>query len=340
MATTSGRGRSIVRLVSVWVLAVLTVVSTLAAVTVLWAQRTLLDTEEFVAMVGPLVDEPEVRDALAARVDTAVVEALRLDEVVPGLLEQVHPAAVVLTGPVVNSAEQMIEDAVVAVVDSETFATLWKGTVEVSHTRALALLRDDAEDLGNLAISEQGVTLDLLPVIAAAIQRAAAGLGDLLGVDLSLPRIEPGDDPVVSRERLATALGIALPEGYGQVTVMSAADLATAQRTYRMVTWLGPVLVILALLCGAAAVWLSVKRGRTLALLGVGIAAALLLARAALSRLEAALLERIVDGQTQEAVTSVLAKVGSSAGEIAWQVLLVAVIAVAMGLLVGRSTAP
>src|SRR5215217_6234290 len=65
--------RSRLRSLAAPVLAVLACVCLVAATIGVWANRNLLDTDRFVTRVGPLIEEPEVQDAVAARITEQVV---------------------------------------------------------------------------------------------------------------------------------------------------------------------------------------------------------------------------------------------------------------------------
>ena len=77
-----GRGRSIAALVCVVLAALLTTPAALAY----WGQRTLNDTQRYVATVGPLVDSPEVQDAIATKVTDAIEARVDVEAILNDVL--------------------------------------------------------------------------------------------------------------------------------------------------------------------------------------------------------------------------------------------------------------
>ncbi|CUR55425.1 exported hypothetical protein [metagenome] len=94
----AARGRSVAAVLCLVLATVLTAPASLAY----WGQRTLNDTERYVATVGPLVDSPEVQDAIATKVTDAIerqvdVEAL-LHQAFSGVISD-RPRLQLLVGP-------------------------------------------------------------------------------------------------------------------------------------------------------------------------------------------------------------------------------------------------
>ena len=92
------RGRGVAAVVCVVLAALLTTPAAVA----FWGQRTLNDTQRYVETVGPLVDSPEVQDAIATKVTDAIqqqvdVEAL-LNQVFAGVIDD-RPRLQLLVGP-------------------------------------------------------------------------------------------------------------------------------------------------------------------------------------------------------------------------------------------------
>ena len=75
-APPSTRGRWAGSIVLMVVAALLAPLSALAT----WSNATLLDTDEYVAMVAPLAEDPAVQDEISRRITDAVFEALDVEE--------------------------------------------------------------------------------------------------------------------------------------------------------------------------------------------------------------------------------------------------------------------
>ena len=103
MSTTDGatphvsRGRPIAAVICV----VLAILLTTPAALAYWGHRTLTDSQRYLATVGPLVDSPEVQDAIATKV-TAAIEA-RVD--VEAVLNDIF-AGVITDSPQTGAADR------------------------------------------------------------------------------------------------------------------------------------------------------------------------------------------------------------------------------------------
>jgi hypothetical protein len=104
-----------------------------------WAERQLLDTEQWVQTSDELLRDEAVRDETAAYLATQVVGR-------SGLRPQ---------------AERLARSA----LESPSFERLWEETSRRTHTRFVELVRDDGGTAGELV-------LDLHPLVVALAQRA------------------------------------------------------------------------------------------------------------------------------------------------------------------------
>ena len=71
----STRGRWAGSIVLMLLAALIAPLSALAT----WSNATLLDTDEYVAMVAPLAQDPAIQDEISRRITDAVFEALRVE---------------------------------------------------------------------------------------------------------------------------------------------------------------------------------------------------------------------------------------------------------------------
>ena len=118
---------SFVALLLACVLAPLSVLS-------VWASTYVSDTDQYVATVAPLADDPEIQGAVAAEVTTAVLEAVDVKGVTTDLLDtlasqdqvppRVAPALPALAGPITSGVEGFATTQVERVLASDEFATL------------------------------------------------------------------------------------------------------------------------------------------------------------------------------------------------------------------------
>ncbi len=297
--------RETLRRVAIVALVGSSVLTLLAATLVMTVDDNVLETEQFVELVGPLIEDPAVRGTLSDRLTEQTLDALALDERIPNRLAEIGPNLVLLAPPIVVASQQFVERAVEGAIESEQFATLWNEALRLGHTRAIALVEDDEANLGNLGIDETGVTLDLLGVVTVVIRQVVTGLGELIDTEIVLPEPVSNEDRRQVVDRLATAFGVTLPSDYALVTVMGAEELDMAQRFYRFVQRLGPVLVVVALITGTGATLLAANRRRVVIWIGLGVAVAALATRLVMRLGVDAVAENARDAEAQDAAHSV-----------------------------------
>ncbi|HZA87299.1 MAG TPA: hypothetical protein VE466_10490 [Acidimicrobiales bacterium] len=261
------------RRMTVVALVVLACVVLTAAVVGLWARRNFLDTDRFVDRTGPLIEEPSVQQALTNRLTeqlmTVVDPQALFTEVLP---ERGRLLAV----PLASAVEGFVRDRVESFVGTDQFERLWVGAVRVAHEAAVRVLHGESEAV----VTEDGqVTLNLVPVANAVLQRISAASPEILGRDVDLPDVTVDDIPDVAIARLEDALGVDLGDDFGQVTVYDDGKLEAVQDSVnlfdRLVVWLLPLGVVLA----GVALWLSTRRRRTLLQLSAGLALGMVLIR-------------------------------------------------------------
>jgi hypothetical protein len=338
-------------------LVVLTVVALIASIVAIWARETLYDTDRFMSVVEPALEDPAFYSALSARVADESLEALDLETRAAAVLEQAdaylsevlvdaidpdpqvlarvqtfdRPSLAALAPPIASA----LEDRVVAIVDrfitSEQFQARLPDLVRQVHTGGVALVTGDEASLPNVYTEEGQVRLDLVPVVTEALQQVAGEIQEFLP-DVTLPApvasaVDVGREQL--RTQLADALETELPEDFGQVTLMSESALAEVQETARQVDRFVWVVAILALLLLVLSLAVSPDRRRTVIELALGVAGALVITMLLVRRLEAALLDQIVNADGRHAVQQAYGELASSLRTIA---VLVAVSAIVIGL--------
>jgi hypothetical protein len=199
-----------------------------------------------------------------------VVEALgiqaRLQDVLPGRAGNLAAAQVAL------SVEEAVQRRMERLLQEERMQALLLATVRETHERFVSILRGRSEVA---TISDGTLTLNLLPLIPDILSRLP-GVGQVLadGRILDLGRRETQTE---ARRRLEAALGGALPANFGQITLLEAQALTTAQQALSVLDGLSWVLPLLFVACAALAVYLAPQRMRTGAILALGGAVGLLL---------------------------------------------------------------
>jgi hypothetical protein len=169
-----------------------------------------------------------------------------------------------------------VRDQVERVVVSDAFKTFWVEANRFVHTQVLAILRGDTE---NITIVQGKVLLNLLPMVNLALASIQTVASDLVGRDVTLPQISESDVPSEAITKLEQALGIDLPDTYGQIVVYDSEDLATLQQALYLFERLLLLLLLLIPILVAASLLVSTRRRRTLIQLTTGAAVGLVLIR-------------------------------------------------------------
>jgi hypothetical protein len=338
-ATEDHRGPRWRRILAI-VLVVLACITLLVSVIGVWAKRTVLDTNRFGTIVEDVVSDPDVTNAVAARVATEVTTALqdsgRIEETLPSALGRAEPIILAALGG-------FIEDQTAQLLASDRVQQLLVGAAETAHRAALRLLEGDGLfDTEALTVTDGTVTLNLVPLAQEVLLRLQER--GVIPSDVDLPA--PGEQVTVPDQvaSVADALGVQLDDDFGQVTVYESESLANAQATVAEAQRLLAIvqravvaIVILTLVLIALALLVSTNRWRTLAQLGIGFALVMALAIVIVNRVVENVPETIQAPGARAATATLLE---SATASLRRGVILVALIGLAMalvGYLFGRS---
>ncbi len=310
------------------VLVVLTCLSVVVAGLTLWSHYTVMDTEGYMELVGPVGKDPQAIQKLSEFIGGEVVSVTDLQQRVTDAL----PARVqLLAGPITAYVEDFIVEGARRVLSSPRAYELWLAVNRVGHEKIVALLRGDTT-----AVYVQGsdVKLNLLPLISQVLvwvdERLPGGLSDRL----SPPVIEPGTSPEEGISEVADWSGRPLPSDFGQITLLQSDALGPAQtavKWFDRLTWVLPV-VTAALV--AVTIWLSRRRARTAIALGVGAAVAFFITRVIVARASMHLTDQLQEGEGAHIVRDVVdAALGPLTALTAWICVIGVLVAVTVWLL-------
>ena len=204
------------------ILVILAVIVFTVSVPAVWGARTVLNTDRYVATVAPLADDPAVQQAIATRLTDEVFAALNVQEVISDTLAAIGERATLLAGPLTNALHGFVQEQVLKVVQSDAFETFWVEANRFVHTQVLAILRGESD---TVSVAEGKVLLNLVPLVNLALASIENVSSDLVGRDVTLPTFEPGEVPSSEIAKLEQALGIDLPDNYGQIPVYDSQDL-------------------------------------------------------------------------------------------------------------------
>src|SRR4029453_1509064 len=140
-----------------------------------WGQRTLNDGQRYLDTVGPLVNSPQVQDAIARKAVDAIekqvdVEAI-LNDAFAGVITD-RPRLQRLVGPLSGAVNGLIEREVREFVASDAFADVWIRVNTRAQQGLVRVLKGDTSG----AVSGQGdqVVLDVSDVIDQVKARLVA----------------------------------------------------------------------------------------------------------------------------------------------------------------------
>ncbi len=273
--SSSGGALGIVRRLGAGIFFFLACVSLVLATTTWWIHDTVLDTDHFVAITAPLVQNPDVQERLTEVTTNQIDEALNL-------------------GPIARYAVGGIAGEIYA---SDTFASLWERLMRAFHTQLVAVLRNDKSVL---QVVNGQVTINLFPVIDVVLRKVNGLNLTILGKTIAVPELTNPDDPDASRAELSAALGRELKPTFGVISVVAAPRLERAQQLVTLFDALVVVLFVVTALLAILAIVLARRRLRMIALLGIGALVAMLASRL------------LIDAVASD-ITASLSEVGSGA---------------------------
>jgi len=207
-----------------------------------WGQKTLTDTEQFVATVQPLATEPEIIDAIAATVTTALTKNLNLEEEVQNLLP---PAAAPLAGPISAAIPTFVNQLTIKLLSTEQFQQIWTKTVGTLQTAIVKALSGDTD--GPVTASDGKIVLDTGAVIDE-VKKMLAERGLTSIADRPTP-------PAADRE----------------IVLLDSEQVAQAQTIYKLTVPIATWLIVVVAALFLAAIGLSHRRSRMIAYVGVGV---------------------------------------------------------------------
>jgi hypothetical protein len=218
-----------------WVVLVLAGLLLLLAAFAVWVNRVALNTEVFASTSSSLLDDDEIRAAVANRaVDELFANVDVQAEIEAQLPKDYTGLAGVATAGLRRASYEIIDRA----LEEPIFQELFKITLTESHETLVQVLEGGGD---RVSTDEGEVTLQLRPIIIEAADRI--GLGE-----------QAADN---------------LPADAGSIVILRADELDTAQNVFQLLKTLAWLLPLLALAAFAIAVWLAGDRRR--AVRGVGI---------------------------------------------------------------------
>ena len=328
----AGRWTLTARRVLVGLLVVLSCLGLVVGVVAFWTHETLLKTDRFMAVVGPLGQDPAVQQMIADKATEQIFTGLQVETRVKDALPD---KLGILAAPITKTVRDFTQVRMEKFTQSEEFQTLWTKGLTTAHQGAVRLIRGEA---ANVSVVNGEVRLNLMPFIAKGLEQVGQGAADLFGlnVNVQLPEIAANEDPSAARVMLQQRLGLTLPDNFGTVVIMSEDQLSSMQTSVKMFDRLVVVLILITLIFIVLSIVLSLNRRRTLIELGLGVAAAFLISRAATRRLEQMIVDSITDPTTRGAAKVGISTVLGNLRVIGVWVLVIGIIVAVAAYLLGR----
>ncbi|MFD9123611.1 hypothetical protein [Kitasatospora sp. NPDC059571] len=267
------------------ILIVIASLLSLLAVLAVWTSNFVGDTDRYVQTMAPLASDPDVQDAVTARVTGVVLDQID----VKGLVKQLSDAAAQqgvppqaaqliggLSGPITSGLTDLVSSTVHKVVSSDQFATIWVQANRLIHTALDKALTGKGG--GAVKLENNQVSIDIAPIVAK-----------------------------VKTELVNSGLAVAakIPDVHTNFVVFASKDIGKVKTYFRILEIMGNWLPVIVVLIAAAGVFLAVNRRRALIGAGIGVALAMLLLGVMLTVFRAFYLDHLPPGANQAAAGTV-----------------------------------
>ena len=205
-----------------------------------WAWFTLINTNGWVAAVGPLTQDPAVAGMISQNVVSELFEGADIEATAA---EALPPKLQMFAGPLVVGLEQLADQAVNALIVSDGFNTVWVGVNRVGHTAVMKVLKGEGD---RLYFQDGNLTLDFNDIYNYVEDRF--GVSDLN----LIPQAEEG-----------------------RLVIMSSNQVAVLQEVVSYLNAIGLLLPLLTILVFVVAVWVSLWRRQTTMWIGISMVIAM-----------------------------------------------------------------
>jgi Fe-S cluster biogenesis protein NfuA len=279
----------------VGLLIVLTCLTAVVATVAIWARATALNTDRWTRLAEEVIREPEVVDALSARLSTSIVDGLQVEDRIRTALagaERLPAQATVLAQPLTERIQDFLEARIAGFLASDAGQDLWIRLNRAVHERVVALLRGETRP--GVTVEGGTVTLNTTVIINRVLAGTEDLVSDIIGRPVNLPsaeELEASGGPDQARALLEERLGVDLPENFGELVVFRSDRLEAAQDAVRLVDRFIVLILVITLLLVVASLVFSVNRRRTLVQLGIGVLLGAIVARLAVRAVENAIVE-------------------------------------------------
>lgn len=239
------------------------------SVAIVWLNRVVLDSDEYVVTITPLSEDPAIRNAVANRITDELFRRTRAEDLAREALPE---KADFLAAPIVGATEGYVNEQVRKQLESDEFTKIWQESNRTGHEILKQIL---AGEKGTIYSEEGKVYLDL-------------------GTLFEIVKARLADRGITIFEN------IRIEDTGTQFTIFEYQNITVARQGIHLLSGLATWLPIISLALFGAAMWLSRNRWNTLFWIGLGFAAgmAVLLVGVAIGRgyyLDAAAAKKTLD---------------------------------------------
>lgn len=231
----------------------------------------------------PVIGTEEFATSAADAVTTKAIDALDLETRVQNALQTINnylsglvgslgvdpdgplgnllpdvPDLTVLAAPLTNGIETRVANVVNDLFDNPEFRKSVDTALRLSHQAAVAVLTEDDSALPDSVVVNGDVVINLRPMIASAVVSVASEGAGLVGIDF--PNVSSTGSPEEILGALFANRGIEIPDDFGYVTVLSEEQLEPYRGAVATLARLQWVLILLAFVLLAAAIWTNPNR--------------------------------------------------------------------------------
>ncbi|MGH2906758.1 MAG: SHOCT domain-containing protein [Solirubrobacterales bacterium] len=206
---------------------VATIVTLLAFISI-WANRQVLNTDQWTDTSTALLEKPAVRDALA---NYLVDQLFANIDVQAELQQDLPPALSGLAGPIAGGMRQLALKGAETALEKPLVQAAWKDANRTAHQHLLTILSGGSDEIST---ANGVVTLNTKLLLSNVAKQVG----------------------------VPTKLVDKLPPQVGALTVMRSDELKTAQNASKAIKGMAIIFSILALVLYIAAIWLAAGRRR------------------------------------------------------------------------------
>lgn len=214
-----------------------------------WGNRTVTDTQQYLATVAPLASNTQVQDDLSTFITDKVNEQIDSQAIVEqafaGLLEK-QPALQMMVPVVAGAIDSLISSIVDKLVHSEQFENLWSAANLAAQKGLMAIL--EGNDSGPISLQGDQVVLDVSQVIDQVKQGLVdKGLGFAANIDIPVKdqNIVLLEAPQLAQIRTIYSFTSPIATYFVFfVVILYLVAIFLARRRPRMVAWTGGAVLV------------------------------------------------------------------------------------------------